>query len=357
MLKQAEVKLDRQNPPDRLVQQPFRQLPLPDKTRQLGKRPAHRDFGVASAFQGVQPRLLIRADDLVGRVEPRDPAAVGGEHPFKPHRLPQQLPGDFGVGRHRDAVYLRIGGHHPGDAGLLVRRLKGGREGFVQLPVADPFGGAVEPRLALGVAEEVLGDAADPVPLHPPHIVDAHLGDKIRVLPEGLIGPAPAGVPGNVDDRAHRRIDADRPAFRADDIGHRLQQFRVPGRAHIQHRGEDRPAGPGVAAEVFRLESHRDAEAGLLDKVPLDGVGDPGNHHRVGDAGQGKLGEPPVPVREVLPQGVKVYLPVFHKRDREVAAELGGLFFQRHPPQQVVHPVGYREGWVFVAFHRMLLSL
>lgn len=236
----------------------------------------------------------------------------------------------------------------------LAAASKGGGEGLVQLPVAQAGGGTVQAPLGLGVAQKVLGNAGHAVRfagLHTPDVVDAELGDQIRVLAEGLVGAAPAGVPGDVDHRAHGRCDAHGPALFADDGGHLTGQVRPPGARQVHHGGEKRAPCPGVAAQILALQGHGNAQAGLLHKVALYLIGDMGDEGRVRQARQGVLGEPAVAVGEQPAQGVLVHPAVPEESGGQVAAQLGGLFLHRHAGQQILHAGFYRLGWVFVQFH------
>ena len=188
--------------------------------------------------------------------------------------------------------------------------------------------------------------------LHALDVLDAHAADEVGVLAVGLVGAAPAGVAADIDDRAHGRVDAHGAAFLPDDGGHLPGQLRLPGGAHVDLRREQRAAGGGVAAEVFSLEGDGDAQAGLLNKITLDLVGDAGDLLRVHDANHRVLGKAAVAVGELLAQRVQADLAVRDEGGGQVAAELGGLFLQGHAGEKVLDTFGYRAGRVFVEVHR-----
>ena len=300
-------------PAHRLVQQGLVHTAGPHGLGQLGKGRAHRDLGAETALEGQLAGLLVGIGNVVEVPHLHNRRPVAGEHPVKAHGVPQQGTGNAGIGPHRDTVDLAVVGHHGADLGLLVRRLKGGGEGLVQFPVTDAGRRTVQTPLGLRIAQEMLGNAGHTVGLVRLHALDVghpHPADQVGVLAVGLIGAAPAGVPGNVDHRAHGAVGAHRPAFLADHPAHFLSELRLPGAGQIDLGGEQGTARPGPAAEVLGLQGHRDAQAGFLHKIPLDLVRDPGGHGRVGQAGEGILGEPAVPVGEALTQRLGVHLAV-----------------------------------------------
>ena len=197
----------------------------------------------------------------------------------------------------------------------------------------------------------MLGDATHALSLHAADIVDAELADKVRVLAEGLVGAAPAGVPGDVDHRAHGGGDAHAAALLADDAAHLLRQLWLPGAPQVGHGREQSAAGGGVSAQVFRLQRYGDAQAGLLYKILLHDVGDLGDLHRVHQAHDGVLGEPAVAVGKLLPQSVHIHLAVHDERGGQVAAQLGGLLLQGHAGEQILHPLRGGQRFVPVVFH------
>ena len=198
------------------------------------------------------------------------------------------------------------------------------------------------------------GNAAFFVPLHPLNVPDAHLAHQVGILPEGFVGTSPSGIPGDVDNRTHGRGDAHGPALLANNSAHLGGQLRFPGGGQVGHRGEQRAAGARVAAEVFALEDHRNAQPGFLDEIPLNSVGQPGDFQRGGKAHGGKLGKPAVSVGVSLPHDLAGHA-AFHQQGRQVAAELGGFFFQGHAGEQVLHPEG--DGLSFVLIEHGITSL
>ena len=359
MLEQTVLKFDGQDAADRFVQQSFVQLAAPDVIGQLAVGVADRDLGVEAALLGQQTGFFISRSDVEVVVHLHDAGTVAGQHSAELHGVAEQGAGDLLVGTDALAVDLAVVCHHARDIGFVGRRLKGGGKSLVQLPVVDAGDGTVQASLTFGVTEEMLGDAGDALfllALHPLDIMDTHLADEIGVLAISLIGAAPAGVAGDVDDGAHGTVDTDSPALLPDDRGHLLGQFRLPSGTDVDLGGEEGAARGRITAEVLGLEGHRDAEAGVFDEVMLQVVGDLCDLHRVHDADHRILGEAAVSVGELFGQLLFVYLAFGQHRGGQVAAELCGFFFQRHPAEQVFDTLGDRTAAVLVNLHCFHLS-
>ena len=359
MLEQTVLELDGQDAADGFVQKGFVQFAAPDVIGQLAVGIADGDLGVEAALLGQQTCFFISRSNVEVVVHLHDAGTVAGQHPAELHGVAQQGAGDLFVGTDALAVDLAVVGHHARDVGFVGSRLKGGGEGLVQLPVVDAGDGTVQTSLTFGVAEKMLGDAGDALfvrALHPLDVMDAHLTDEVGILAVGLVGAAPAGVAGDVDDGAHGTVDAHGPALLPDDGGHFFGQLRLPSGADVDLGGEEGAACRGIAAEVFGLEGHRDAEAGVLDEVMLQVVGDLCDLHRIHDADHGVLGDPAVSVGEFFGQFLLVHLALGQHRGGQVAAELSGFFFQCHPAEQILDPLSDRTAAILVNFHCFPLS-
>src|SRR5690606_13792552 len=120
-----------------------------------------------------------------------------------------------------------------------------------------------------GVAGEVLEGGDDAGGLQALHVGGADGADEVRVLADGLLHAAPAGVAHHVEDGGEALVDADGPHVAADGGGHPAHQSGVEGGTPGQrHRvGGGAPGGESRQALVMReggdAEPVRGGDAGL----------------------------------------------------------------------------------------------
>ncbi len=118
----------------------------------------------------------------------------------------------------------------------------------------------------------------DPGGLQALDIGGADGADEVRVLADGLLDAAPAGVAHHVEDGRQALVDADGAHVTADGGGHAPHQAGVEGGAPGQRDGVGGGAPGGEAYQAFVVREGGDAEA--------VGGGDPGL-----GAGQGERAE------------------------------------------------------------------
>jgi hypothetical protein len=376
VLEQAELELQLQDPPYRLVDPLGGDQALLHVLDQPGlpagvveRRHGHVDAGVNGLGDGAGE---VRGDVVV--VRQRRHVAVVTDHDALEAEAPAQLVGEQEVGCGGRDVVDGPGVDHDGlRAGVDPARV-GGQEDVLQ--VADRQL-RLHPVVAvdrLGVAGEVLDRRRGlqrALALQPLDVAAAHRRGQGRLLRPGLVVAAPAVVPGQVLDRGEVPGPARRLERLGGDLAALLGRIRVPGRAHPDRVREQRRL-ERVAEAVDRVhaEDDRDVQPGVLDRVVLDRIGPLGPACAgvvggvVGAASQDRAGE-------VLDQDVvqAVGLQRIVVATGIVAVAVGGigrvaqpadhdlvhladLLGQRHPTQQVLDAGGDRRTRVHVAHGR-----
>ena len=198
-----------------------------------------------------------------------------------------------------------------------------------------------------------LSVACTPADCRPRHVGGADRADQVGVLADGLLGPAPARVPGHVEHGRQALVDADRPHAGADGRGHLADQYRV----------ERRPPRPAASGRWW--PSRRRSRSGT-PRAPPPGCRT-GSRRRPAPeaapacAGRRRGHRPRAEHAGELPEAVADELVqrrplgslevVLHRGDAALvaaaspqpdAAQLGDLLLQRHPAEQVRDPFGGR---------------
>jgi hypothetical protein len=224
------------------------------------------------------------------------------------------------------------------------------------------------------VGHEVLqrGDQVPPVPegsvaLEPAHCRDAHSRYQVRVLTERLFHAAPARVARDVHHRRQRLVGATYPCLLRRHRVQRFDQLRVECRGQADRLREARGVDRRLPVQALLVEDDRNAEPALFQEESLDGIGElrlltrtasllrivaaathatPARIARATHLSQSV----PLPERRSgflqvehagrVDQRLRLLLPDSH--------HLCGLLLQRHPRQQVAHPLAGGEGRVLV---------
>ena len=150
------------------------------------------------------------------------------------------------------------------------------QEDLAQLARRDMGRVPVEPAVGQAVADEVLAgrdDALAPVVgLQAAHVGDAHTGDQVRILAEGLLDPPPARVAHHIQHRRETLVCADGPHLPAHHGGHLACQLRLPGTGQPDDLWKNGCVACHVAGAAFLVHHGGDAEAGFVAQKALDCV-------------------------------------------------------------------------------------
>ena len=376
ILEQPELELRAQHRPQALVEQRLGNGSLANELQQRRVAVGVRQLDVDARPDGERRRLLrvvreVVAVQLGALVQLADREVVRHHEAAESPLLPQDLVEQPAVGVRRDPVDLVVGGHDAQRAPLDDRAAERGEEDVAQHPHRDVDRGAVRPGLRLAVRREVL-HRGDQVPLVAEPAVSleaadgrhAHAADEVRILAEGLLGAPPPRVARDVEVGRQRLVRAARAGLGGDGGVHALHQAGVEGGRQADRLREARPLARRVAVQALLVEHHRDPQPRLFDEEALDRVGGLGHLPRGEPAGQvARPGHLPqaVPVAEAGAGRRLVETPVCVHEAGPLplprAHHLRDLLLERHPPQEVLHPLVHRPRPVLVQRHRIHGSL
>ncbi len=197
--------------------------------------------------------------------------------PSKPHCVAQNLGQQLTRSGAGHAVDLVVAVHDRIEARFLDRGLEGVQKHLAQLARRDMGRVPVEPAVSQAVADKMFAGRDDALPpvlgLQAAHVGDAHAGDQMRILAEGLFDPSPARVAHHIQHRREALMCADGPHLRAHHPGHRARQLRLPGAGQADDLREDGRVARHVAGAAFLVHHGGDAEAGFVEQKALDRVG------------------------------------------------------------------------------------
>ncbi len=252
IVEQAEHRLDRQNPADRLVEHRLRNRAAADEIGQIfaveAALHAHVDAGEEREARGIAPVLCIARGNhfLVPRIVGDDEAL---ETPF----AAQQVGLQPAIAGRRHAVDLVERGH-AGQRARIERRLVGRQIDLAQAAVGHVHHVVVEARFTRAVGREML-----------------HAGHQM--IGRSQICALEAAHSGRSEQFAEQHVlattfDSTSPALVAGDVDHRREGPVDSGARRLERR-----RGGGAAGE-FRLEAcdlgERHREHGAM---PVDDVG------------------------------------------------------------------------------------
>ncbi len=271
LLEQAELELHAEHPRDRRVDRRDRDEAALERVEVrplLAVRRLKDD--VQPGFEGVRGR---RARVGLGHVQNRRAAGGRGVRDHEPLEPPvalqdvRQEPPILCCRRSVDGV---VGGHDRACAGLQGRHERWevpfGQRTFT---VIDRI--AVAAALA-DVGHEMFRRRDDARPLEGGDVGAAHRGGKHGILSIRFLDASPSHVVRDVDDRRQHLANASASGLAGDGIRDARDDRFVPGRRERDGRREHRRAFAGQAVDGFLERNDRDAEACLLDEVPLDRV-------------------------------------------------------------------------------------
>ena len=239
-----------------------------------------------------------------------------------------------------------------------------------QLPLPDPGGGGVDAPGGFPLGAEVLDAHVHPLAPDAPDHGGGEGGRQQRVLPEALLAPAPPGVPQDIQGGRQSQVHPHLPQLPPADRGGLLQQLRGPagpgGQVHRQQ------VSVQALVSVGALAGHQygDAQAGVVQDVPLDLVPGPGGQDAVQPRGKVLPGpgirpvqavqgpQPAVPLRlpaEFLRQDDLLPPPLIAGEAVQPLGQLSRLLPQGHAAQQIGGPVPGRRLRVHIQLHNALL--
>lgn len=354
VVKEAELKLELEVPPDRLVDYGFGNQPFPHRREQV--LPVALDRGalhVKARGQGHHRRLAQVTGDALVLVQQADGEIIGDDDPLKAQLAPEDAGEQLPRRRTGDAVDGMIGVHHrtgPSHAdGRFVRE----DVHLPQLAGGEVHRRVVFPALGSPVAGEVLEGRRDAfakvVSLQAPDIRRDHPGHKVGIFAECLLDTAPAEIPGHVHHRRKAQVGADGPHLLADLRRHPFHQLRLKGARHPDGLGISRRARGHKAAEAFLVNQSGNAKARLVEEKPLHLVGRLRRLPRKQPARPGDAGDLPDAVGHDPSSFLHVQVAVFVQNLLGTnRAQLRDLFFQGHPRQQILDSRFDRRVLLFV---------
>ena len=183
----------------------------------------------------------------------------------------------------------------------------------------------------------------------PADVGAAELRREIRILAVRLLDAAPARVPRDVEHRRERRAGTDRQHPPPDRGRDRLDQLGVERGRRPDRLLERRRLAGEQAVEGLLVEDRGDAESGLLDEEPLDGVARFGGSDRVEIRRAGDPADVTDPLGEAGANALGIELGLGAEQlERPHGAELGDLLLERHPDEQVRDARVDRQGRVAI---------
>ena len=175
-------------------------------------------------------------------------------------------------------------------------------------------------------------------------------GAQAGVLAVAFLAAAIARVADQVHDRAVCFVNTAGACLRRDGAAHLVAKRRLKACGQADLLGEACRAAGVKAVERFLTEKERDAKAGLLHSVALDGVGLSGGHAAQLYAAHAAFAE-----QLVKPVKIDRRSPAVFIDGCEIAGPvlvgLGDLFLGRHPGKQVVNAGLNRLVWILIRIH------
>ena len=204
----GQVALLPQHPGRGPVDQLGRHPAVPDRADQRGAVAGDAgQLDVQARFQGQRGGLAGRGGHRVLGLQERDRVVVRDDQAVETELVAQQPGQQLAVGRHRDPVDVGVGRHHrPRPAAGAPSRTAPGSRRRTRAGRWPPGPGCGPP--GRPSTRRMLQRGLDPGRLQAPHVRRADRADQVGVLADGLLGPAPARVPGHVEDRRQALVDA-----------------------------------------------------------------------------------------------------------------------------------------------------
>ncbi len=359
LLEEAEGKLGGQHAPHRAVDERHGNFAGLDRRHQICAVGVDAgQFHVHARPQRQVCGVRLVARQAVVGLQLVDGHVVGDDQPVEAPLVAQDARHQFVRAAARLAVHLVVGRHDRRQLRRAYGHLEGRQVDLAQLARHDARRRPVQPAVRRAIADEVLArrhDAIGPIlALQPADVGRAHDGGEIGVLAKGLLGAPPARVAGNVEYGRQAVMHANRTHLFADDPRHRLDQLRLPRAGDADDLREVGGAVGQKAAATLVVDQRGDAQPRLFDQVLLDNVGQPRRLHRAETAATGQACHLAQAVAHARLRPCPVQPLLVDDLVDPQAAQLGDLFFQRHPAQQVVDARFNRQARIEI---RTLLAL
>ena len=359
-VEQAELELLPEHPGGRAVDQLLGDVARGDRRQQrVAEAAGARQLHVKPGRERQRGRAGLVRRDPVLELDEGDREVVGYDHAVEAELVAEQGGEQVRVGAGGHAVAVDVGRHHRPGAADPDRHLERGQDDVGELARAHRDRRVVPAGPRRGVPGEVLERRLQAGRLQPLHVGGADRADQVRVLADGLLDPAPPVVAGHVEDRREPLVDAGRPHGRAERGRHLADEVRVEGRAPGQRRRVDRGAPGGEPGQALLVRDRRDAEpaAGRDPRLQPGQRPNPGaDRHRAAAEHPGELAQPVLD--ELVERRLLLAELVLHRghavpvagRALPDAAKLRDLLRQRHPAQQLGHPLVGRQRRVAPGF-------
>ena len=377
VLEEAALELHGQHAGDGGVDLELRDAAGLHQLRDQGVGFAVGQLDIDAGVHGHHGRLAKVGGQLVAGDQLLDREVVRLDRALVAPLLAQDLGQQPVVGVRGHPVDLVVRRHDRAHRQLLHRALERREEILAQGPFGDLGRADIGAVLGLAVAGHVLEGGEDLVlaqrqgrTLEAADRSQAHLGADVRVLAIGLLDAAPARVAGHVNHGGQGHVRAAGAHLAG---GHRedlLGQLGIEGGGQANGLREAGGVAGHEAVQGLVVHQHRDAQAGLLDGPLLGGVGVAGgvlgvaaDRAVLGPGGGvddlGGLEAPAVGRARDLAQAIGEVLRRLFRRELALrrldpglgqpdADQLGGLFLDRHPAEQVLDPGVDRLGGVLV---------
>ena len=293
-------------------------------------------------------------------VEQADADVVGHDQAVEAPLLPKHLGQQVARGVAGLVVEVVVRRHHRSRAGLLHAHLEREQEHVVELAPAEVHRPVVARALAPGVARVVLErrEQVALLALQAAHEAGAEHTHQVRVFAQRLLGPAPAHVARDVEHRRQPLVAPDAARLAPDRLRRTLDEVRVPGGAVGERRGEQRRAARHQADQALLVRDRGDPEPSLLAQELLQPVERAHAGARVDAVAAERARDLAQAVAEGLlhDRGVRAACEVVLARpvlavlgqDQPQRVHLRGLLLERHPRDEVVHPLRDGAGAVLV---------
>ena len=271
----------------------------------------------------------------------------------------------IGMGGH--AFDLVVGRHDPGGRSCLDGGGKRHQIVLAQVAFADVRRADIQAILRRAV-DEMLERREHAVAPQRPHATlqaahgrDRHLSGQIRILAEGFAGPPPARLAHQIDDGRENDRGPAETGLAACHCENLLDQIGIPCTGKRRRAGKHRRAFRHETVRRFRMDQHGNPEPRVFDMKTLDRVDEidgfaliapQGLRHAIGADRVLRHAEMADSVGQRLARlvGRKGAAGV---EDRALfepdAANLRGLFLERHPTQQIRHARRDRSAGIAIA--------
>ncbi len=167
---------------------------------------------------------------------------------------------------------------------------------------------------------------------------------QVRILAVRFFHPAPARFTGDVDHRRECVVRAAQASFESRHREERLDQLGIKGRAQRDGLRKTRAFRGCVAVQALLMEHNRNAEARVLEKKSLDGVGQLRHASRrlpaAGVTGAANLSDTAAIAESFLRFRLVEVAFLVHQLLRLLlpdAEHLRSFLFERHAGKQIFH--------------------